>query len=355
MVLQAYESGWRVDHSDRRRPRHPQMSRRRSRRTPTDASLVPVPPRIDPSRIPAVAHLQHGVFTRAQAIADGFTRRQVDHRVRTGLWVYVVGNALAHRDAPIDAWSLACAAWLSRPDCIVLGKVAAALHGVRVELDGTVEIWTDAPGDPGPARITPRRVRLRDDEIVDVATVDGRPGRATTVARSCADTFRWTPHVVGRNALAWARSREMVTGDELVADVAAQPRTRGNPQVKRFIGYCETGAMSSDEDRAHAMLHEYGFTGWRADVPLPDDRAPVARADVYFDEARLDVEIDRPETHAHRREEDRIRDMRLRALGIATHRIQADDLARTPARVAERLREVVEARLRECARVRQRA
>ena len=30
---------------------------------------------------------QHGVITRAQALAHGMTPRQIDHRLRTGTWI----------------------------------------------------------------------------------------------------------------------------------------------------------------------------------------------------------------------------------------------------------------------------
>lgn len=304
-------------------------------------------PPLDTSPVPTIAHLQHGVFTRAQALADGFTRRQIDHRVRVGVWVRVAGRALAHRDTTIDAWVLAHAAWVSRPGCIVVGKVAASIHGIRVELDGTVEVWTDTPGDHGMRGISARRVRLSDDEVITLGTVDGAPARVTNVARSCADTFRWEGTVVARNALAWARSRERITADALREDVAAQPRTRENPQVREFIGHCETGAMSADEDRAHAILHTHRLTGWRADVPLPDARRPVARADIYFDEERLDVEIDRPATHGGRAVEDRRRDERLLQLGIATHRIQANRLVNDDHQVVTELHDVLDSRRRE--------
>jgi len=297
--------------------------------------------------VPPVAHRQHGVFTRAQALDTGYTRRQIDRRIRSGVWRRVVGRAFAHRDTPIDAWVLASAAWSSRPGCIVVGKVAAALHGIVVELDGTVDVWTDVRGDHGQRGMRARRVRLRDDEVVTLDTSDVGAGRLTTVSRACADTIRWENRRVARNALAWARSRERVTADELRQHVAAEPRTRGNPQLTTFVGFCETGAMSADEDRAHSLLHTFRFTGWRADVPLPDARRPVARADIYFDEERLDVEIDRPETHAHRADADRVRDERLLRLGIATHRIQAADIVADEHRVVDELHAVLDERRRD--------
>lgn len=299
--------------------------------------------RIDPLLVPTVAFQQRGVFTRTQALADGFTRRQVDHRITRGLWTRTVGRGLVLGSTEIDAWVLAVSAWVTRPGCIILGKVAAALHGVRVPLDGTVEIWTDAPGDRGPLGIQPRRVRLDTSDVVEVMAVDGTPGRIARRERACADLFRWEPTVQARNALAWARSRELITGDELLADVAGQPRTRGNPQARRFADHCSTGAMSVDEERAHELLRTHGFTGWEADVPLPDARRPVARADIYFAEARLDVEIDRVETHGARFYEDRERDNRLLAHGIAVHRITSIDIEERPREVAVALRRTLAA------------
>ena len=50
--------------------------------------------------VAGLAASQHGVFTRRQAAAVGFTRRAVDHRIATGRWWVVAPGVLAVPGAP---------------------------------------------------------------------------------------------------------------------------------------------------------------------------------------------------------------------------------------------------------------
>lgn len=82
---------------------------------------------------------QHGLATRAQALADGMTKAKIDHCVRTGGWTREARGVYRHAAVPSTPLSRLLAACMAH-DGLASHRSAAALHGIegfkldRVEL-----------------------------------------------------------------------------------------------------------------------------------------------------------------------------------------------------------------------------
>lgn len=79
-----------------------------------------------------LARRQHGAFTRAQAIAIGFTPHMVDHRRGCGAWIRLDHGVFALASSSPTWLRMAAAATLGHPVALVSGRSACALH----DMDG---------------------------------------------------------------------------------------------------------------------------------------------------------------------------------------------------------------------------
>ena len=285
-----------------------------------------MPSRINANDVPPIAHLQAGLFSRRQAVAAGFSAKQVERRLASGAWVRHRGRGISVAGTPISIWTLAHDAWLTRPGAILLGPLASALHGTPLALPDVVDVWTTAEGDRTRLGLRPRLVPLDAHETVEVTTVDGSPGRIATPRRAATDSLAWLPRSDAHDAVAWFITRGHLNKEDLDDRLLRQLRARGNGQVRQISEMIATGALSMLELDAHAMLAEARLSGWRANIPVYDERGMIRPADILFDAERLNIEIDGKRAHAHRAEEDAEKDRRMRAQGYDVLRLTSKDL-----------------------------
>lgn len=277
-----------------------------------------------------------GVFLRRDAYAAGMTRRQVDHRLRRGLWRYVVARVIAHRDHVITATDLVHAAGLTRPGCLVVGRVAAAFHRAPVALRPPVAIQVDSPGQSVPAGFVGRMVAVDGPGICRVGT----SARVAPERWSYIDALATIPWDEARNLYAYLVTHARLGPDDLRAHLAQFPHRRGNGQLHELLRRTATGALSEAEELLHALLRRAGIRGWEANarIDLPGMRV---RPDVVFRAARLVVEVDGRRTHADRFYEDRRRDAALAAAGWVVIRVTWPDLTQRPGVVVDQIRQVL--------------
>lgn len=287
--------------------------------------------RHDPDDVPAIARYQRGVFTRAQAQADNFTRRQVDQRIASGSWRKTHGKGLVRASTVPEPRSAAVAAWLTRPGVVVMGPAAAAWHGAPVPVASVVDILTAKTGDDIFGRIRPHRLRVEPHEVEKVTTINGLDALTTHRDRAFVEALAWLPYRDALALAAWLASRELYSHSNINAYLAEHPGTVGNGQLRRLLVATAGGAFSPAERRAHELLHAAGITGWEADVPFRDARGIIGRADIYFHAQRLVVEIDGRDAHAQRAMADNLRDNRTLASGRRVVRIPAAILWSDPA------------------------
>ena len=82
---------------------------------------------------------QHGLTTRAQALADGMTKRQVDHRLATERWVREARGVYRHSAVSPTPLSRLLAACMAH-DGLASHRSAAAVHGIDGYRLGSIEL-----------------------------------------------------------------------------------------------------------------------------------------------------------------------------------------------------------------------
>jgi very-short-patch-repair endonuclease len=305
-------------------------------------------------KVAEIAGRQHGVVSVRQLSAAGLERHRIAHRARTGRLhrihqgVYGVGHSALSDEARWMAAVLACgrvtlghedkemadleAGWLDVGDTkTILEYWGAALsHHSAAQLWGLLPI-RDGPTDVlVPGAISKRRrkgIRLHRSRTLQPAHVTLRNGIAvTTPARTIADLRRAVskpgkPGLISPRELRRAIRQADVLGLSLGDDVE-NDRTRSDLE-EDFLRLCR-----------------------RFRLPTPEVNVPVGPhlVDFLWREQKLVVETDGYGYHAGRVafQDDRGRDLDLRARGYAVIRLAERQVNEEPQRVAK----VVSAALR---------
>ncbi|QIK84261.1 endonuclease domain-containing protein [Sanguibacter sp. HDW7] len=264
------------------------------------------------------------------------TRRQVDHRLSRGIWRYVVAGVIAHRDHVVTATDLVLAAGLVRPGCLVVGRVAAAYHGVPVPLRLPVAIQVDSPGRSVPSGFVGRMVTVDAPGILRVGGI----ARVAPDRWSYVDALATMPWDDVRNLYAYLVTHARLGPEHLREHLAAHPHRRGNGQLRELLRRSASGALSEAEELMHALLRRAGITGWEANtrIDLPGLRV---RPDVVFRAARVVIEVDGRRTHASRLVADHRRDAALTAAGWTVVRVTWWDLVERPDALIAQIRQIL--------------
>jgi very-short-patch-repair endonuclease len=285
--------------------------------------------------VPGLAGRQAGVFTRAQAVDEGWSQRQVSRCLASGRWRRVLGKGLSGSGSLTGVDQLAWAAWLSRRDAVVSHVTAALVRGWPLA--------STAEGPDGhllPVHLTgrgrglrvPLGVQLHELQVSagEVETVCGLP--VTTATRTAVDCLMILPRRDGLNLFAYLQSRDLFSHDDLGRELRA---ATGRPGVRRLLGLFTAtrgDAANPAEMLLHDLLREHGLTGWTANARVVHDGRIIARADVLFATERLIVEVDGYQAHSGRDQfrRDRQRQNELVAAGYTVLRVTWEDLTRCP-------------------------
>jgi hypothetical protein len=160
------------------------------------------------ARLAAIAVTQGGVFTRAQATGAGLGAKQIERRVRAGVWHRMLPGVYRHAGAPVSggAQQWAVILWAG-PGSALSHTTAAAIWRVPVPPAPFPEVLLPATRAPRRAGVTVHRTtRLR---AVDVVRVHGLP--VTTPVRTIVDLAAVLAAADLRVALEHAFARGLVT------------------------------------------------------------------------------------------------------------------------------------------------
>lgn len=141
----------------------------------------------------SVARRQHGLITRAQAVAAGLTPSAIRVRTEKGSWILVRRKVYAVAGVAPSAAQAALAVCLASEAgrCWVSHRSAAALWGLKVAPSPTIDVVT-----PASLRINLDGVRQhRSKELFIADLTQHQLVPLTTVARTLADCV---PYVPGR-------------------------------------------------------------------------------------------------------------------------------------------------------------
>lgn len=277
------------------------------------------------------ARRQGGVFTRAQAIACGFTERQVDYRIASKRWRRIHRSVLADATVPDSSLSGLWAAVLAAgPEAVVSHSSAALLWGWEVQdrlihltvpphrhprIDQTIQIHRLplAPGDSGLMRRLPVTSRLR--TITDCVTILPRARLGALLDRAIQQGW--------------------VSESDLTRAISRHRARTGNKELRRLAAGLSPGAHSKAERLLHRLFRAHRITGWQPNFPVVEANRVLAVVDVAFVDVKLAVEVDGRAFHVspERFQTDRTKQNALVALGWNVLRFTWADLTERPAYV----------------------
>lgn len=290
-----------------------------------------------------MAQHQGDVFTAAQAIAHGYTSRQVRRRLTTGHWHTVAGRGLtAHPPSGTDdRWSALALAWaahLTWPDAVIGYHVAASLHGFPLDSGPDVHVLLPVRRAPGRGLVA-HHVPFRRS---DVALLPGDLP-VTSPVRTAVDCLAVLDPDQAWPLFAWLVTRRRLDRALFTDHLQRRFGRPGTRQLRALHAQTTSGAVSPPEHRLHHLLHEAGLVGWRAGARVTDQHGLIGVVDILFDQAKLVIEIDGfgPHTTPTAFVADRRRQNRLINAGYQVLRFTWWDLTAEPERVLREIRDAV--------------
>jgi Transcriptional regulator, AbiEi antitoxin len=236
------------------------------------------------STLTQLASSSHGVVTRAQLLAAGFTVAQIKRRLRTGtlLREYPGVYRVGHR-APSDEARYLAAVWACGRDALLSGRAAGHLLGILAHppymLEVTAPIQRRIPG-----------IKTRRSRNFEAMVWRGIP--VTSPARTLVDLASVLVVQELARACHEAGIRHGTTPGEVEAILTTQP---GAAKLRRVLRGDERVSLSALERRFLALLQD-------ARLPLPVTNRPAGGryVDCRWVEERLTVELDGYRYHSSR-------------------------------------------------------
>lgn len=294
----------------------------------------------------AIAAAQCGVFSRAQALAAGYTEKQIRHLSATGTWlrchagIYRVAGVSLSFDA--SAW----VAVLAAGEGARLGyRMAGKLHS----LDGTPPpVYFDISVRSGRSPRNVPRARIHRTELApeDIAVCQGFP--VTSILRTLVDLSRSLPIETGSRIIADALRGGRVSVDALETRIAGLAGCTGIDLARRALASADPKFESVLERELLVLLRRAGLKPIAQYVVTVGGRA-VARVDFALPGIRLAIEADGYGTHALRPgfERDREKAADLQLVGWYLLSFTATQIRQRPewvvATVVERVRQLTAA------------
>jgi very-short-patch-repair endonuclease len=245
----------------------------------------------------AIASAQCGVFSRAQALAAGYTDKRIKYLLAMGIWLRC--HPGIYRLAGV-APSLDMSAWIA---VLAAGRGALLSHrfaGKVHSLEGTpppVRFDVSVPEARRPRnvpRATIHRTELAPD---DIAVCRGFP--VTSVARTLVDLARTLPIETGSRVIADALRTGRVSAAAVEHRIGALARCIGIERARHALANADPRLESVLERELLALLRRAGLNPVAQYVVTAGGRF-VARVDFALPGIRLAIECDGYDTHARR-------------------------------------------------------
>lgn len=279
----------------------------------------------------ALADRQHGVLARHQLLAAGVGPRAIRRRLETGRLyrlhreVYAFGRESVTQRGEWLGAVLACG-----DGALLSHRSAAALWGLTQSQIPEVS----APRGRQRQGIAIHECGIYPDERTTVYRIP-----VTTVARTFLDLAEVVDERALRRAFEEADRLKLLDSRALEGVYARGMGRRGLKPLRHLIEETRLPQTCTPlEDRVVELCHEH-------DLPLPETNVTVMdrEVDAFWPDAKLMVEADSFEFHAHRAafERDRARDAAMQVAGYRVIRLTHRRMEREPARVAAELRHLL--------------
>jgi len=251
----------------------------------------------------ALAAVQHGLITLAQALELGLSARQVETRTRSGRWVRVGRGVYRLGGAPITWQQRMLAACLGAPPGALTSHLSA---GALANLDVVAPPSTHVTVDRGRSVRTPGVV-VHQDALSDAdrTTFQGVP--TISVGRTLVDCAgvvgprrlqRLVDSALHRRVLGIGAARLLRRDLEIAPGRPSVAALRSALDV--WIGPIAPGGPP--EARLRRQVAQWGFPMPQRQVLIVDERGDaIARADLGWADRRIGIEYDSAEFHGPER------------------------------------------------------
>jgi very-short-patch-repair endonuclease len=285
-------------------------------------------------RLWATVRRQHGVISRRQLLAFGFSSKAIDHRIRTGRLHRLYAGVYAVGRPEVGELGRAMAAVLACGDGAALSHAsAAALWGIRPRRSGVIDVSVPSPRAPrrGGIRVHRRAPPGMEETVVR----QGIP--VTGPSATIIDIAPGLSRAQLERAINEADRLELVTPERL-REFAQERRTPGAGTVRELLGETTFTLTDSELERRFLLI----VRGAR--LPKPRTQAVVNgfKVDFWWPALGLVVETDGLRYHRTpaQQKRDRIRDQRHTAAGLSVLRFTHAQVRYDPDHVIEVLTQV---------------
>jgi hypothetical protein len=245
---------------------------------------------------PSVADQQDGVFTRAQAKAEGFSPYQIRRRVQDGVWT-VLGPHVFHVTgrAPGQRPRILAAALVTGG--VVSHWSAATLHGIEAPMPDEqartgLHVTTSRPLHVNVEGVVEHRLRVGKADVVQLGGVS-----VTSRTRTLIDLMASLGDRDAAQLLFWAVQQGWMDRPTLEQWASIRPGWHGTPRLHRLSARLDTGAHAVSERELHALLDAAGIA-YEANVTIRCSDGTAAIVDVLLEATRTIIEIDGRRYHS---------------------------------------------------------
>lgn len=245
----------------------------------------------------AITIAQCGVFTRAQAIAAGYTEKRIQHLLTIGTWlrcrpgIYRLAGVAPSLDT--NAWIAVLAAGAG---AVLSHRSAGKLHN----LEGTpppVQFDVSIPADRVARNVPRAKVHRTELAAGDVAICRGFP--VTSIVRTVVDLARTLPIETGSRVIADALRTGRVTAAAVEQTIGTLARCVGISRARHALASADPRLESVLERELFALLRRAGLSPVAQYAVIAGGKW-VARVDFALPGIRLAIECDGYDTHARR-------------------------------------------------------
>lgn len=243
--------------------------------------------------MPVPDHQLPRILTRPDAVALGFTRAAIEHRLRTRRWRAVLPQVYLTRDTMVWTDRLAAGVAYAGTDAVLTGSAALADLGLRC-VTRPQQLLVLAPR--GATATSRSFVRVRRTHRLPAAVRIPGPPRAHP-ARAVADValeLRRLDDV--RTLVAQAVRARLCSLDDLATELTEGPR-RGSAHLRQAIAEVGDGAWSAPEARAAALLRRGGVPAFEQNARIDLPGGSYRIVDFLWRDLRAVLEIDSAEHH----------------------------------------------------------
>jgi len=299
-------------------------------------------------KLSVLTEARRGWFSRADAMAAGYSDSELRRRLRAGQWsrlsrdVYVEPSGWP---ASEPSWDRARRLHLLKTRAAIerMGEGAVVSHQSAALLHGLPSWGLDLTK----VQVTKPVGRARSDVLADVHRSRFEPGEVTVVdglrvvspARAIAETACASSYEVGVVLADAALHQRLVTPDALVATADRYRFWHGSPAARAAARFADGWSESVGESRLRVLMANYGLPAPRLQVEIRDqDGRLIGRVDFLLG-VRLIVEFDGAMKYGDAADAvlaEKWREDRLRACGYRVLRVSWGDLDQ-PQATADRL------------------